>query len=181
MGAHIRAIGHLDTFALLASLYERRSEFDTITLRQDTPGSPHRDTRAIFLRGPDEPTVTRWFEDVPHVDYPAWRTWPEAEPLFTNLLTSLPQPIPDVGKVMLVELKPGGALAWHVDEGAYAVQHERYHLALTTNPGAWLLSGGEQAHVPVGALVWFDNHALHSAINVGPTPRIHLIVDIRRG
>jgi len=180
MGVHIRGVAALDTFAAVASLYERQAGFDKITLRQDTPGSPHRETRAIFLRGPDDPTVTRWFEDLPHGDYPDLVHWPEMQALLSAICGALRQPPTALGKAMVVELKPQGSIAWHVDEGAYAVRHNRYHVALTTNPGAVLLSGGEQAHVPVGALVAFDTAVLHSAVNVGSTPRIHLIVDCRK-
>ncbi len=175
---HVRPIAHLDTFAVLASLWPWRNAFDAVTLRQTYPGSPHKDTRSIFLRGPEAPTPATWFEDVPHVDYPILAEWPEMQWLLKDIAAELGSD--RFGKVMLVELAPGGAVSWHVDEGAYAVAHDRYHLPLTTNPGAFLLSGGEQLHIPVGFLTGFDNHGLHSAINVGPTPRVHLIVDVRR-
>ncbi len=45
---HVRPIAHLDTFAVVASLWVRRDAFDAVTLRQSYPGSPHQDTRSIF-------------------------------------------------------------------------------------------------------------------------------------
>ena len=176
---HVLPIAHLDTFALLASLYARREAFNDETLRQAYPGSPHRDTRTIFLRGPEQPTPARWFEDVLHVDYPALANWPEATAVLAEIGWHLPLGAV-LDKAMIVELKPGGVIAWHTDEGHYAELHDRYHLPLVTNPGAFLLSGGEQVHVPVGLLTRFDNRVLHSAVNDGRTPRIHLIVDVRK-
>lgn len=176
---HVSPIAHLDTFAFLASLYARREAFNDETRRQLYPGSPHRDTRAIFLRGPEQPTPARWFEDVPHVDYPALADWPEATAVLAEIGWHLPFGAV-LGKAMIVELKSEGAIAWHTDEGPYAERYERFHLPLTTNPEAFLLSGGEQVHVPVGLLIRFDNRVLHSAVNGGRTPRIHLIVDGRK-
>jgi hypothetical protein len=191
---YIRGIAHVDTWPLAATLYPRLDLFKAVTLRQDYPGSPHKETRMIPLRVPAplltalapmpphlDPSVLAalWFEDVPHANTPILDGWPEATALFAGLSTVLMRGA--VGKVMLVELAPGGSLAWHKDEGAYAQAHMRFHLPLVTNPMAFLLAGGEQAHVPVGALTFFDTSVLHSAINLGETPRVHLIVDVRRG
>jgi len=175
---HFRLLGHLDTTDLLVSLHSRRREWDAITLRQDTPGSPHRDTRSIFLRGPEAPTPVTWFQDVPHKDYPLLSEWPEAQAILETVNAAVPG---QLGKVMLIELKPGGALAWHIDQGPYSEQHLRLHLPVITNPGAMLYSGGEAVHLPVGLLTEFDNTSLHSAANFGEYPRVHLVIDVRKG
>lgn len=177
---HFRPVTHLDTFALVASLHGRRSLFDAITLRQDTPGSPHKDTRSIFLRGPDDPNATTWFQDVPHKDYGWLESWPEAQDVLDHIAVALKVPGMVFGKVMVIELKAGGALGWHRDEGPYSERHVRYHLPLVSNPGAILYSGPEQAHLPVGLLTHFDNRSLHSAANHGAHARIHLVADVRR-
>ena len=173
-----KVIAHVDTFAFLVSLHARLDLFDLHTLRQDYPASAHKDTRTIFLAGPEHPGLENWLLDVPHIKYPLLAEWPEADGLLRHIGNLLP-PRP-LGKVMLVELAAGGAVGWHVDEGAYAEAHDRYHLPIVINPGAMLYSGGEQAHVPTGLLTWFDNHALHSAVNFGASARIHLILDVRK-
>lgn len=189
---HFRVIAHVDTFELTASLRDRIKEFDAMTLRQDYPGSAHRDTRSIFLRGPamnDEwpadQKIRTWFADVPHVDYPIASDWPEVWPFMRAVADSVfayrpGAGTPVLGKVMVIELKPGGSLAWHVDQGPYSQATTRFHLPLVTNPQAWMYSGGEQAHLPVGALTWFDTSVPHSAVNLGAEPRYHLVVDVRR-
>lgn len=181
---HFRPLGHLDTFPVLASLGARLALFDQVTVRQTYPGSAHGDTRSIFLRGPEwdaETPLIAWLEDRPHVHYPSLEDWPELSLLLANVLVSVdPTCARALGKVMIAELAPGGAIGWHVDEGDYAEAHERFHVPLTTNPGCVMYSGGESIHLPVGMLTAFDNHALHSAINAGLTPRMHLIVDVRR-
>ena len=180
--SHIQAVTWLDTRAFAESLPGHIKEFDEITLRQDAPGSPHKDTRAIFLRGPSastpEAAVRAWFDDVAYTDYGNLLQWPEALDLVDDILLQLPSAA--VGKIMLVELKAGGALAWHIDEGDYAKAYRRFHLPIVTNPMAFMYTGGDQAHLPVGVLTEFDTSVLHSAINAGPAPRIHLILDVRR-
>ena len=182
---HFAPIAHLDTFDLVGSLRNRMALFDKIKIRQETPGSAHTHTRSIFLRGPENPNTQNWFEDVPQIDYQPLAGWKEAIRfsgiLGAALTTRLPVQIDPLhrGKAMIVELAPGSAVDWHRDEGAYARVHRRFHLPLVTNPGCFLFSGGEYAQLPVGALTWFDNHALHSAVNFGQYPRVHLIVDYR--
>ena len=182
MGRRINGLAHIDVFDLVASLRDRMTDFDKVTLRQEWPGSPHHDTRAIILRGPvglgrTLPLPAGWFDDVPHEDLlPRW-DWPEVRDVLREIEKLAPV---GLGKAMIVALRPGGSIDWHVDEGPYAQAHLRYHLPLVTNPFAHLYSGGEQAHVPVGALTFFDTSVLHSATNLGPTDRIHLIVDARK-
>jgi hypothetical protein len=174
---HFAPLGHIDIFALVGELWARRALFDAVTLRQDAPGSAHKDTRAIFLRGPEVPSASRWFEDLPHVDYPALAGWESAAAVLAEIAARAGgRPM---GKAMIVALRPGGIVTPHIDQGAYAERHDRYHLPLVTNPDAVLVSGDETVHAPAGLLAWFDNHAMHSAENLGAADRIHLIVDVR--
>jgi hypothetical protein len=176
MARAIETVGHLDTLALIGDLWARRDLFDAVTLRQDAPGSAHRDTRAIFLRGPIEPA--RWFDDIPHADYRFIEGWPSAAAALDRIATMLGGRT--LGKAMIVALKPGGRIVPHIDEGAYPVAHDRYHLVLSTTPEAVLISGGERRHVAVGELVRFETALPHTAENDGAWERIHLIVDAHK-
>lgn len=179
--SHIEPVAYIETWQLSTSLFVRQDLFNAVTLRQETPGSPHAATRSIFLMGPkfdDPPDVSLWFQDVPQFKYPILAEWPVAEAMLEEVIRVVNGHT--WGKAMIVELAPGGAVAWHVDEGAYAEAHDRYHLPLVTNPFAYLYSGGEQIHASPGVLVKFDTRVLHSAANFGQSPRIHLIVDVRK-
>ena len=143
---------------MVASLYRERWRFDQETRRQTAPGSPHQDTRAIMLRVPAVLRVAMataggapdldyaqlaaaWFADAPHDNGPAAEEWGEARDLLDAIAATLRVPRESLGKAMVVELKPEGAIAWHTDDGDYAPQYDRYHLPLLTNPMAFLLSG----------------------------------------
>jgi hypothetical protein len=152
--------------------------------RQSTPGTPHHDTETILLRGPlGEITTENWFQDVPHADTDLLKSWPSAQQVLGKIAESHVRRAghePILGKAMVVSLKAGGHVDWHVDQGAYAEAHDRFHVCLVPSSGAMTYCGGLGASLPVGQLTWINNRALHSAINVGSNPRINLIVDVRK-
>lgn len=181
----IAPLDFIDVSHMAAALVMKHSvHFRDDTRRQDVIGSPHHDTETILLRGPaGEVSRESWFADVAHTDMPILAKWPTARQVIEAIAVSHKRRTggePVFGKIMVVSLKPGGSVDWHTDQGAYAEAHDRMHICLQPSPGAWLFSGGAQAILPMGQLAYFDNHVLHSAINLGPVPRVHLICDIRR-
>lgn len=178
------------SYMAAALVLKHASRFDDDKRRQNEPGSPHHDTRTIVLRAPngldDAPAGTLkslWQADVPHEDMPLLADWPSARQVLHAIAQSHQRRsglVPEFGKVMVVSLKVDGYVDWHVDEGAYAEAHDRYHICLVPSPGARIFAGGEAAILPYGQLTWINNRRLHSAINLGPCPRIHLIADIRK-
>lgn len=128
--------------------------------------------------------MENWFEDIPQVDYSILKDWKSARAILARIKDAVQPLFPDrnivLGKAMIVRLKVGGYVDWHTDEGEYAKVHDRAHLCLLPSPGAWLYSGGEAYQPPVGQLTWFNNRVPHSALNMGPVARTHLICDIRK-
>jgi Aspartyl/Asparaginyl beta-hydroxylase len=182
----IEAVGWVDVQEVVGEVGERERQglFDAIRIRQEVVGGPHKDTRAIFLRGPAmaglglSGMAEAWMQEVRCVAYPAMKAWWGMARVLQAVWGMVGRR--GLGKVMVVELKAGGSIGWHIDEGGYAQGYERYHVAIRTNPYCWLYSGGEAGHVPVGAVVKFDTSVLHSAANFGTTPRWHLIVDVAK-
>jgi len=82
-----------------------------------------------------------------------------------------------LSRAILARLKPKGKVYRHVDQGAYYVARNRYHLVLSSNNGSLLRSGNEEVMMQVGELWWIDNHDYHEAINQSNQWRIHLIFD----
>lgn len=164
---------------LVSQLVANRQLWDQITARQDYPG-PHRDTRTIFVLGPRELTVQSVQEDLGVLPYePAYS-------LLFNALHQVLQPaavalrVKEPGRVLLVELKPGGLIDPHVDEGSYAEHFERFHIPLITDEFCRFTCDGEDVYMAPGELWWFDHRKLHSVRNFGTKPRVHLIFDAVR-
>lgn len=175
----------IDTSLMAAALLLKHApHFKDDKRRQMFAGSPHHDTETILLRGPvGEVSRESWQMDVEHVDAPLLAEWPSARKVIAAVAASHEKRSgrpPEFGKIMVVRLKAGGHVDWHVDEGTYAEAHDRFHLCLVPSPGAWLYSAGAAQILPPGQLAFFDNRHLHSVINLGPIPRDHLILDIRK-
>jgi hypothetical protein len=149
-----------------------------ITFRQEFEGSPHKDTETIVLRGPigvDYDAIN----STNCVDY----QFPGDGEVF-QLMADLLGPVAfdklqcsELGRVMIVKLKPGGVIAPHVDTGAYADYYTRYHIVVQTNGDASLCADGETQFMPTGTAWLFNHKSMHYGSNMGKTDRIHVIFD----
>lgn len=171
----------VDVSPLLAALERKKNLFDEITARQTTPGSPHRYTRAIFLRWAKSQTIDAAFTEIEAIDYPALEELPEARPLIIEILKNAESR--ELGRVLIVELQPGGYIERHSDEGDVADHYERFHLPLFSEEGNWFFShihgteSREAVHMKPGEIWWFNHKSDHELENRSHTPRLHLIVD----
>jgi hypothetical protein len=98
----------------------------------------------------------------------------ELEPILAELANDLG--IRDIGRAMLVKLKPNGVISPHIDEGAYARYYARFHCVLSTSPDCLFYSGDDCVHMSEGECWWFNHRATHHVHN-GAQERIHLIFD----
>jgi hypothetical protein len=181
----ILPVDFIDVSRMAATLVLKKAvHFTDETRRQEIPGSPHHDTQAIYLRVPiGEITTESWFEDIPHADTQVFNDWQSAQQVMAAIAKSHIQRSgvePLFGKAMIVSLKAGGWVDWHTDQGPYAQAHDRFHVCLVPSAGALTFCGGMALNLPVGQLTFLNNRVLHSAVNFGNNPRIHLIVDVRK-
>lgn len=171
----------IDISPLLASLENQPALFSELTARQYAPGSPHVDTESVFLRWSREQTIAAAFTDLKAVDYPAYAKIPEAKELVERIQDEVQGT--HLGRVLIVNLRAGGYIEKHVDEGAYADFYERFHLVLKADDGNIFFcdndeSCGEYANMRPGELWWFNHKKPHSVLNDSKSGRIHLIVDV---
>lgn len=156
------------------------------TFRQSFPGTPHKDTETIYLRGPEDLTQYQ----TSRVALP-WL--PAVHPLMSAVDQVTAAALHDlrveeVGYAMLVKLKPGGWVEPHIDEGLYSDSYSRFHLVIADADGEAVLDvdpdpRGDRDLVEkytsrAGDIIWFNHKALHTAVNMHPNEdRIHLIFD----
>jgi quercetin dioxygenase-like cupin family protein len=139
------------------------------TLRQDYEGSAHADTETIFLRAPL--STVDVLNVIDSVTLPAWDVLGMSdflEPVKTRIGAR------ELGRVMLVKLKPRGFIRPHRDEGAYARYFARFHIVLSGH--CVFYCGGEEQAMAPGELWWFNHQKDHEVHN-GEQERIHLILD----
>lgn len=89
---------------------------------------------------------------------------------FEEILTSLPFPF---GRTRIMWIPPQKCYPIHSDHSI------RYHLALDTNDGAFILypEAGKLYHIPAdGYLYKMDARVPHTAVNCGPLTRAHMVI-----
>jgi hypothetical protein len=167
-----------DVQPALAELVANPDLWAIFTARQDTPGSAHHDTECIVLRGPKTISHESVFNDL-DAD---WLAYAYALPALRAIIALAGAKLGDIeqlGRVMVVNLKPGGRIDPHVDEGAYAAHYDRFHLVLQSRPGNWFYCGDEAVAMQPGELWKFDHHTEHKVANLSEQGRIHIIIDAR--
>lgn len=147
-----------------------------VTLRQEFQGSAHRDTEAIFLRGPKSFAAAR--DDLTSIPHLA-STVLEIRSACESILSGIPVEFCEVGRAMIVSLKPGGRIDRHSDDGAYAERFSRFHVALQSDAGNLFTVGDDVFHMEPGQCWWFDHRSEHEVRNDSGRARIHLIFDAR--
>lgn len=171
---------NIDVAPLLSELEEKKYLWDQITKRQDTEGSPHKYTKAIFLRWCKDQSIAAAFTDLNTENYPAFDELKSAHPLIEKTVELAG--ITELARVLIVDLEPKGQIALHSDEGLYADTFERFHLCLSSDEGNQFTSmlsedAGEFLHMKPGELWNFHHKAPHTLYNFSETSRIHLIID----
>lgn len=161
---------------LLALIRAQPELWGEITIRQDYPGSAHRDTDCIFLRGPRTFTPDDYFEDLGAYDYPAMdKLMPAIFDVMRPVLDKLE--VSELGRVLIVRLHPAGVITPHIDEGRYAEHFSRFHISLQSDPGNSFTCGEETVHMAPGTAWWFNHRELHTVTNDSDRERIHIIFD----
>jgi len=153
------AVGWFDTWPMIASLRQRQNLFP----------AADEGRRRLAIREPGDG------EDV-------WRHHDEFEkwvPLRNLIAKIRRQPATegtDTGRILLEWLEPGAVVHWTHHETNW----QRFHMALVTNPLCWVFSGAEGLHMQVGFLNWINLAQPTSQLNLGESPRIHLVVEFRK-
>ena len=166
----------IDVAPLLNAVRNRYDLFAMTVARQSFDQSPHSETMSIFVRGPLGWTRDWYQNDIGAMDYPAAQIL--AEPLrqvVTPILSRLQ--LAELGRVMIVELPPGGRVTTHIDQGEYARHYKRWHLVLSGGKRATLTCGDDVVECWPGRLFTFNHHKPHSARNLEDEARIVLIID----
>lgn len=169
----------IDVQPILAALEANPHMWNLLTIRQNFPGSAHKDTENIFIRGPKDFTVEDYFYDLGAYDYPHAHKLADVLVLpFAHLFHEMH--IQELGRIIIVKLAPGGHIDEHIDEGDYADYYERFHICLTGEEGSTLTAGDETQHFAPGECWWFNHKLPHYADNKSDVPRIHIIFDAVR-
>ena len=176
----------LRNFRLLKSnldLRAIREELSKSTLWVDMHSRPNRPkTQAHSQRIQMRAHVDRedqHFDDVEEsLDCPGWQA---LETTRNFVLDFAAEAGGVIGRVRVSNLDPGKEIIPHIDNGAYYVHRDRYHLVINSVNGTQFTAGDETVTMHENELWWFDNKKMHSVKNLGDQSRTHLIFDLLRG
>ena len=172
----IRIAEGLDVEPLLQLLDAKPELWKEIEARQKFTNSPHKDTESIYVRGPLKMSAYYVLWDTGSYDYPCMEYLKDAlVPLMRPVLEQLG--VKDMGRVLIVNLKPSGHVTKHNDQGTYADHYSRFHIVLRSNQHCSQTCGTQSQRFEVGDVWWFNHKELHTAHNVGDSDRIHIIFD----
>lgn len=149
------------------------------TGRQDYPGSAHRETKCIILRGPKIKTQEGLQGNHGVINYPYMVPFYKPVISFLEIIKDMGLGSVDVGMIMLTKLPPGGQIYMHVDEGAYAENYQRYHLVIQSGGEDSFQCEDEIVEMQTGELWRFNHKGRHGCVNDGTEDRIHLIIDLK--
>lgn len=160
----------------LSGALKRQPElWGEITGRQDHPASPHKDTECVFLRWCKNLDVQSVFTEIPAFDFPAMGKLREAHELINYTIRRVSAL--QLGRVLIVSLRPGGVITPHADEGAYADYYERFHIVLKSEYGNVFQCDEELVEMKTGELWCFNHKTEHTVRNLSDQPRLHMIID----
>ena len=128
----VRIAEGLDVEPLLELLDNKPELWKEIDTRQKTTNSPHKDTECIYVRGPLKMSAYYVLWDTGSYDYPCMEYLkPALVPLMQPILEKLE--VKEMGRLLIVNLKPSGHVTKHNDQGTYADHYSRFHLVLKSN------------------------------------------------
>lgn len=166
-------VGRFDIRKVVTSLNAIPYVFSEETWRQKAQGTSHSDTETAFVRYPKVQTAFDVFESKEVENRELYGVLS-----IKNLIQEVALKIQRTpARILIARLAPGSKVLPHIDEGGYAISTERFHVALATNPNAYLHCGEEKVNIAEGECFWFNKHILHRAENSGSTSRMHLIMD----
>lgn len=160
------------------------------SLRVTFPGSPHRETEDIILRGPvgfDYKTLEELHQELACEDYDAAAVFSQTVLMASNLAYLLSSPEMRhlesplrLGRVILTKLPPGKTIYMHKDEGPVPEFYRRFHLVVEGGPENIFMIEDETLPMQSGQMWECDVREMHTVINLMETDRVHLVVDIER-
>lgn len=166
----------LNVTPLLKRIDEEPALWRAIMIRQNYPGTAHHDTQTIFLRGPRSFTRQDYFFDIGAFECSAYQVLRKEIDAVVDPVLDAIRPT-EIGRMMIVNLRAGGIVDWHADEGDYADHYSRFHICLESLPGSVLITQSGMQHMRPGEAWWFNHKARHCARNNSIGRRVHLIFD----
>jgi Aspartyl/Asparaginyl beta-hydroxylase len=167
----------LEDLAILQDELRPNDDCWLLDTSRQTKIACQRDTQTIFLRV----AATAQAPGIPNASIHPTRDsrvssrFPRTMDWLAHFSTQLEG---ELGRAMLVRLKPRGQIYRHIDRGDYYQVRHRFHVMLHAPEDCWLECGDERWVIRTGQIVWFDNKCPYEEGNPSDEWSVRLIVDI---
>lgn len=168
---NFRAHGRVDVEALRDAVLAETEEAWTQDSYRQQSFSIHAATQTIPLL---------FDRDFRHARPTRAARYAELEPLIAPILDFIATRFDRRGFVvrcLLIQLRPGGRIAPHIDAGDSLTRSHRIHVPIVTNPRVVFVVGDEPKAMRAGEVWEINNKRPHAVRNLGSTPRVHLVCD----
>jgi hypothetical protein len=158
-----------------------REEVERSTLWVDMDTRPGRQkTRASTLRiqlRSNQTIMGTHYHDIHETrDLEAWAKLPRTRGFVERFAG---QAGGEIGHVRVAQLRAGAEIVPHIDIGEYCAVRDRYHVVVNSPKGTQFVVGDEHVIMRENEMWWFDNKKIHSVKNLGDSPRMHIVFDVR--
>lgn len=155
----IRPISFIDTFALAATLFKMKDVFDSDAAKDGDGNS------RILVMNNDMLKDT------------AWKAIKAVTAKALNELSKINNgKRPELASIAIEKLMPQGMIPWGVETDVSTLT---FHIAVVTNPNCFNYCGTSQHQIPAGGMAQIPTTIINSAVNLGETPRYHVVLEIK--
>lgn len=173
----------VDPLPLQSALKVNSHLFGEYPYRGDSPTSPHREMRDIWLRYNDiipyleSGELATFADEHDSVWYPAYNELPEAKDIIFKVMAAVYGE--RLGGVLITKLPPGGKIYAHADSGWHAEYYDKYYVPIENHKGSvfGFVKGNIEAEL--GEVYLFNNSFLHWVNNDTDHDRIAMIICIK--
>lgn len=149
--------------------------------RLDVAGSPHAQTKDIWLRfRPQHELTSPEKYGEPHFAafWPAWHALPGLHPIVFDIMARVGAVY--LGGILMTRIPAGGAVLPHIDHGWHPeFNNTKAYVILKANPGCVNWCETEMVVMQPGEAWLFNNQVRHSVENHGPDERIAMVITMR--
>ena len=177
----IKTCDYKGILEILKTVPEEEWNKDTVVRNsKEKVGNTNLDTRALMLKYKSMAATGPGFVDYEKNDVE----------IVHKLQPILKQIVSDIKKfyryenlklttILFSELKKGGIIPEHVDEGKMLTTHHRIHIPLVSDPAVKFTLDHKDYYLEPGHGYEINNQLLHEVKNESNIARIHMIIDLK--
>lgn len=177
----ITSCDHNAILDILSSIPDEEWAKDTeIRNSKAKVGNTNLDTRALMLKYKSAASVGKGFVNYEKNDT---ETLNKLKPILENIISDIKKFYGyenlKLTNIIFTELRKGGIIPEHIDEGKMLSTNHRIHIPIISNPDVKFVLDHKEYYLEPGHGYEINNQILHEVRNESDVDRIHMIIDLK--